>query len=173
MGCALAVLSGSPPQLRHDEADGLTSTSEASPSERCLLAILVVVLQGVYVPHLYTDITTQRVLVMEWVEGTRLRSGGAATVGTGNQDDLKLVEIGVRCSLEQMLEEVSSATFVYGVMSEQSALSHDSDAEEGLLQVCAQCALKGLHMMNLCHSLAYTNSSQAVFCTIVVVCASV
>lgn len=62
-------------------------------------------LEGVYVPHLYTDITTQRVLVMEWVEGTRLRSGGTATDGTGNLDDLKLVEIGVRCSLEQMLEE--------------------------------------------------------------------
>ena len=87
----------------------MTAHQEPCPSERCLLARLFVMLQGVYVPHLYTDITTQRVLVMEWVEGTRLRSGGTSTDGTGNPDDLKLVEIGVRCSLEQMLEEVSSA----------------------------------------------------------------
>ena len=95
-------------------------------------------LQGVYVPHLYTDITTQRVLVMEWVEGTRLRSGGTAIEGTGNPDDLKLVEIGVRCSLEQMLEEVSSATFVNGIISDHSrstALEHSVD--------CCRCLIGG------------------------------
>lgn len=96
----------------------MTAHQRACPSECGFLPILFVVLQGVYVPHLYTDITTQRVLVMEWVEGTRLRSGGTATDGTGNLDDLKLVEIGVRCSLEQMLEEVSSIAFLHGDLSE-------------------------------------------------------
>lgn len=71
-----------------------------------------------------------QVLVMEWVEGERLRTaysaaaeasalasadplpGGAARAGPGpffppssSEDDLRLVEVGVRCSLEQMLEE--------------------------------------------------------------------
>jgi hypothetical protein len=61
---------------------------------------------------------------MEWVDGVRLRSasrqrrapggGGGAAGGSGDDDgedaaaaeDLRLVEVGVRCSLEQMLEEV-------------------------------------------------------------------
>ena len=96
-------------------------------------------LEGVYVPRMYTEVTTPRVLVMEWVDGERLRTaytsvssgsssssassagGGIATsasvdsvdgaaVGVpvdgnyGSSDDLRLVEIGVRCSLEQLLE---------------------------------------------------------------------
>ena len=134
----------SPLKLRHNEADGLTAHQKAWLSERCLLTILFVLLQGVYVPHLYTDITTQRVLVMEWVEGTRLRSGGTARDGTGNPDDLKLVEIGVRCSLEQMLEEVSSAALLMGMCQSTvacrhwSALLSDGDAkQEELLRFCA------------------------------------
>lgn len=93
----------------------------------------------VVVPQMFLEWTTSRVLVMEWIEGQRLRtastqaaeaaaaaakataaataSGAAATVqhasssnsstpgSTQVQDDLRLVEIGVRCSLEQMLEE--------------------------------------------------------------------
>ncbi len=53
--------------------------------------------------------TTQRVLVMEWVNGQRLRSRAeaAAEAGRGslNREDLALIDVGVRCSLEQMLEE--------------------------------------------------------------------
>lgn len=103
----------------------------------------------VVVPKMYTEWTTSRVLVMEWIEGERLRSaskqapavaatGGAAapaavtpvaSSGVSSSavsskaavrrqlvqqhhsspeqvaEDLRLVEIGVRCSLEQMLEE--------------------------------------------------------------------
>lgn len=94
----------------------------------------------VVVPKMYTEWTTARVLVMEWIEGERLRSaskqapaaaaavaaaatgssgsGSAAQVAMRQQliqqqrsspeqvaEDLRLVEIGVRCSLEQMLEE--------------------------------------------------------------------
>lgn len=44
---------------------------------------------------------------MEWVEGVRLRSGGPVRglQATGVRSDVELVEVGVRCSLEQMLEE--------------------------------------------------------------------
>ncbi|KAL3153782.1 hypothetical protein ABBQ32_013367 [Trebouxia sp. C0010 RCD-2024] len=59
-------------------------------------------LEGVYVPKMYTDLTTPRVLIMEWVDGTRLRSSAQ---GGGGREELQMVEIGVRCSLEQMLEE--------------------------------------------------------------------
>jgi hypothetical protein len=47
-----------------------------------------------------TDITTRRVLVMEWIEGERLRSAYSAAGGVdgageklGNDSDLKLVEV--------------------------------------------------------------------------------
>ena len=62
-----------------------------------------VVMQGVYVPDMFTHITTQRVLVMEWIDGTRLKSSSQG--GRGAREELQMVEIGVRCSLEQMLEE--------------------------------------------------------------------
>ena len=43
---------------------------------------------------------------MEWIDGKRLRSvngnGEGAGPGSGSADDLRLVEVGVRCSLEQV-----------------------------------------------------------------------
>ena len=60
-------------------------------------------LQGVYVPSMYTELTTKKVLIMEWIDGTRLKSSSQG--GQGAREELKMVEIGVRCSLEQMLEE--------------------------------------------------------------------
>ena len=76
-------------------------------------------LEGVYVPSMLPELTTRRVLVMEWVDGTRLRSAGDVVEGGGGGGnsgapfastpanaaaDLALVDVGVRCSLEQMLE---------------------------------------------------------------------
>jgi aarF domain-containing kinase len=61
--------------------------------------------QGVYVPEMLMAYTTQRVLVMEWVEGVRLRSAGMGASAATRAEDLKLVDVGVRCSLEQMLEK--------------------------------------------------------------------
>ena len=66
-------------------------------------------LDGVYVPKMVTDLTTPRVLVMEWIEGERLRTAYSAMSsvdggGSSSPDDLRLVEVGVRCSLEQLLE---------------------------------------------------------------------
>ncbi|GAB4819247.1 hypothetical protein N2152v2_006293 [Parachlorella kessleri] len=69
-------------------------------------------LEDVYIPEMNLELTTRKVLVMEWVDGERLRTAytaaAAPTGGTGargSNDDLRLVEVGVRCSLEQMLEE--------------------------------------------------------------------
>jgi predicted unusual protein kinase regulating ubiquinone biosynthesis (AarF/ABC1/UbiB family) len=82
----------------------------------------------VVVPNMYSQFTTPRVLTMQWIEGERLRSASsqapaaAAAAAAGSiagssssrlqgqragqvAEDLRLVEIGVRCSLEQMLEE--------------------------------------------------------------------
>lgn len=71
-------------------------------------------LEGVYVPKMYVELCTPKVLVMEWVEGQRLRTAYSAVtvldsssfgnVSVGSVDDLRLVEVGVRCSLEQLLE---------------------------------------------------------------------
>lgn len=58
-------------------------------------------LQGVYVPEMCVELTTRRVLVMEWVDGVRLRSAAAGAALPRGRDDLRLVEIGVHCSLEQ------------------------------------------------------------------------
>ena len=57
--------------------------------------------QGVYVPEMCVELTTRRVLVMEWVDGVRLRSAASGAALPRGRDDLKLVEIGVHCSLEQ------------------------------------------------------------------------
>jgi len=67
--------------------------------------VLTSVLQGVYVPDMILEHTTQRVLVMEWIEGRRLRRAGKNGEGPSAdelREDLKLVEIGVQCSLEQV-----------------------------------------------------------------------
>ncbi|WOK96855.1 hypothetical protein Cni_G05563 [Canna indica] len=51
-------------------------------------------LQDVFVPEMYLEQTSRRVLVMEWVEGKKL----------SEVKDLYLVEVGVYCSLSQLLD---------------------------------------------------------------------
>ncbi|XP_058188860.1 uncharacterized aarF domain-containing protein kinase At1g71810, chloroplastic isoform X1 [Rhododendron vialii] len=51
-------------------------------------------LQDVVVPEMYVEQTTCRVLIMEWIEGMKL----------SEVKDLYLVEIGVYCSFNQLLE---------------------------------------------------------------------
>ena len=56
-------------------------------------------------PEMFPELTAQRVLVMEWVEGRRLRRAGQNGLGPTQaelQEDLQLVEVGVQCSLEQV-----------------------------------------------------------------------
>lgn len=54
-----------------------------------------VVLQGIYIPGMLEDLTTQRVLTMEWVDGVRLRSAGEdPSVGRAlDPQDMKLVGV--------------------------------------------------------------------------------
>lgn len=60
----------------------------------------------VYVPSMVPEFSSERVLTMEWVDGTKPRRGSeGGGFGGGSATDLNLVEVGVRCSLEQMLEE--------------------------------------------------------------------
>ncbi|KAK1301791.1 putative aarF domain-containing protein kinase [Acorus calamus] len=51
-------------------------------------------LQEVFVPEMYLDRSSRRVLIMEWVEGQKL----------AEVKDLYLVEVGVYCSLSQLLD---------------------------------------------------------------------
>ncbi|XWS21839.1 hypothetical protein CRYUN_Cryun30bG0090000 [Craigia yunnanensis] len=51
-------------------------------------------IKDVFVPNMYLEHTTRRVLVMEWVEGQKL----------SGVKDLYLVEVGVYCSFNQLLE---------------------------------------------------------------------
>ena len=72
----------------------------------------------IYVPSIYNNLTTTGVITMEWIEGEKLRTASrrwgddvaTATLADGSSKlgspaDLRLVEVGVRCSLEQILEE--------------------------------------------------------------------
>ena len=68
-------------------------------------------LDGVYVPGMYPELTTGKVLVMEWIDGVRLLTKGTnadtnadTPPGADLSDEVRLVEVGVRCSLEQLLE---------------------------------------------------------------------
>lgn len=63
-------------------------------------------LEGVYVPKMYPELTTRKVLVMEWIDGVRLHTKGSSEAAATYDlaDEIRLVEVGVRCSLEQLLE---------------------------------------------------------------------
>ncbi|MDY6940335.1 MAG: AarF/ABC1/UbiB kinase family protein [Cyanobacteriota bacterium] len=59
-------------------------------------------LKDIYVPKIYTGYTRRRVLTMEWIDGTKLTDLEA--VQSQGIDAGYLVEIGVQCSLRQLLE---------------------------------------------------------------------
>ena len=54
------------------------------------------------VPKIYNDTTSRRVLTMEWIDGIKLTNlEGVKKLGI---DPDEMIEIGVQCSLEQLLE---------------------------------------------------------------------
>ncbi len=54
------------------------------------------------VPKIYKEATSRRVLTMEWIDGTKLTNlEGVKNLGI---DPDEMIEIGVQCSLEQLLE---------------------------------------------------------------------
>jgi predicted unusual protein kinase regulating ubiquinone biosynthesis (AarF/ABC1/UbiB family) len=56
----------------------------------------------IYVPEIYWDYTARRVLTMEWIEGTKLTQIEA--IAAQGINATALIEIGVECSLRQLLE---------------------------------------------------------------------
>ncbi|MGB3613188.1 MAG: AarF/ABC1/UbiB kinase family protein [Elainellaceae cyanobacterium] len=59
-------------------------------------------LEDIYVPQIYWDYTDRRVLTMEWITGTKLTDLDA--VVEKGIDARYLIEVGVQCSLRQLLE---------------------------------------------------------------------
>ena len=59
-------------------------------------------LPEIYVPQIYWEYTGRRVLTMEWVEGTKLTN--IREIQAQGIDAAHLVEVGVNCSLRQLLE---------------------------------------------------------------------
>jgi len=59
-------------------------------------------LPEIYVPRIYWDYTNRRVLTMEWIDGTKLTNPEA--IRAQGVDAAHLIEVGVQCSLRQLLE---------------------------------------------------------------------
>lgn len=56
----------------------------------------------IYVPHIYPQYTARRVLTMEWIEGTKLTN--IDKLNSLGIDATHLIDVGVQCSLRQLLE---------------------------------------------------------------------
>nr|WP_315870940.1 AarF/ABC1/UbiB kinase family protein [Trichocoleus desertorum] len=59
-------------------------------------------LQDIYVPKIYWEYTRRRVLTMEWINGTKLTQ--PEQLKAQGIDASYLIEVGVQCSLRQLLE---------------------------------------------------------------------
>jgi predicted unusual protein kinase regulating ubiquinone biosynthesis (AarF/ABC1/UbiB family) len=59
-------------------------------------------IKDIYIPKIYWEYTNRRVLTMEWINGTKLTQTEAITAQ--GIDARYLVEVGVQCSLRQLLE---------------------------------------------------------------------
>jgi len=59
-------------------------------------------IQDVYVPKIYWEYTQRRVLTMEWITGTKLTQ--AEAISAQGIDARHIIEVGVQCSLRQLLE---------------------------------------------------------------------
>jgi predicted unusual protein kinase regulating ubiquinone biosynthesis (AarF/ABC1/UbiB family) len=59
-------------------------------------------MKDVYVPNIYWEYTNRRVLTMEWINGTKLTN--TAEIRAKGIDARYLIEVGVQCSLRQLLE---------------------------------------------------------------------
>ncbi|MEQ9668026.1 ABC1 kinase family protein [Coleofasciculus sp. G2-EDA-02] len=75
-------------------------TQEGCNAER--FANLYGHLQDIYVPKIYWEYTGRRVLTMEWISGTKLTNLEA--IKAQGIDAKYLIEVGVQCSLRQLLE---------------------------------------------------------------------
>ncbi|MDJ0705354.1 MAG: AarF/ABC1/UbiB kinase family protein [Leptolyngbyaceae cyanobacterium MO_188.B28] len=80
--------------------DEMDYTQEGKNAER--FAQLYGHLKDIYVPHIYEEYTARRVLTMEWIEGIKLTK--PEKIQSKGIDPSYLIEIGVQCSLRQLLE---------------------------------------------------------------------
>ncbi len=80
--------------------DEMDYTQEGQNAER--FGELYGHLKDIYVPKIYWPYTGRRVLTMEWITGLKL-TNMEAIAAQGN-DPTKLIELGVQCSLRQLLE---------------------------------------------------------------------
>ena len=80
--------------------DEMDYTQEGKNAER--FAHLYGHLKDIYVPHIYEQYTARRVLTMEWIEGIKLTK--PEKIQAKGIDPSYLIEIGVQCSLRQLLE---------------------------------------------------------------------
>jgi len=76
-------------------------TAEASNAQ--LFGDLYAQIPDVYVPKVYPDLSSTRILTMEWIEGVRLVDAAAVREICGREPS-ELVDILVQCSLRQMLD---------------------------------------------------------------------
>ncbi|MEH1818088.1 MAG: AarF/ABC1/UbiB kinase family protein [Nostoc sp.] len=59
-------------------------------------------IKDIYVPKIYWEYTNRRVLTMEWINGTKLTQ--TAEISAQGINARYLIEVGVQCSLRQLLE---------------------------------------------------------------------
>ncbi|MEH1838264.1 MAG: AarF/ABC1/UbiB kinase family protein [Nostoc sp.] len=59
-------------------------------------------IKDVYIPKIYWEYTNRRVLTMEWINGTKLTQ--TEEISAQGIDARYLIEVGVQCSLRQLLE---------------------------------------------------------------------
>jgi predicted unusual protein kinase regulating ubiquinone biosynthesis (AarF/ABC1/UbiB family) len=59
-------------------------------------------MKDIYVPKIYWEYTNRRVLTMEWINGTKLTQ--TEEISAQGIDARYLIEVGVQCSLRQLLE---------------------------------------------------------------------
>lgn len=74
-------------------------TQEGRNAER--FAELYGHIKDIYIPQIYWPFTQRRVLTMEWIEGTKLTNIEA--IRAQGIDATRLIDIGVQCSLRQLL----------------------------------------------------------------------
>lgn len=75
-------------------------TQEGRNAER--FAELYGSLPDIYIPRIYWQYTSRRVLTMEWIHGTKLTQ--PESLRAQGIDAVHLIEVGVQCSLRQLLE---------------------------------------------------------------------
>jgi aarF domain-containing kinase len=79
---------------REQNNNGYESESTSTPSSNI----------NVVVPKVYTNLCTNNVIVMEWIDGTKLVEDQSLTDPAAKQENLALIQQGIECTLSQLLD---------------------------------------------------------------------